>query len=674
VLRADRAGNQRIVTVQVARCRGVTIAAAGLIVAELAWKAAILRHFYFWQDDFLFFDRGLNSGFSWQYLMKVEGGHLDPGPFACSWLLARISLYNWTLVSAVILAILAASSLAMLRLLRTLFGNRPAILIPLVIYLFSPLTVPAVVWWSSAIETLPLQLATCMAMDAHVRYVRGRQARHLVLAVVWLVVGLAFFEKAMVVPLLLLAVTAGFLTEGTPLAALRSALVRYRHAWLAYAIILAVYAGVFAVQVTRPGATPGKRGTPQEVPGLVAGLIKTTFVSGAFGGPWRWFPSGVQAFATPPAVLGWLAVLAAAIIVGVSIARRREAWRAWAILAGWLTLADLVPIVVGRSVLIDPRFRVFLPLDTHYVADAVPVLAICLGLAFWPVAGQPDHGRAPQAAGTPQTAPERATGRARARRAAALAMGLALGVFLLGSAWSVQAYLHVTTTGPGRAFLANARRAVGSVPRGTPVVNQFAGSGLMSALVLGPYGYDSEVVGSLAPGRIRWTRQPDGTIAHLQVLDTTGTLRPAAVVGVVSRLVPNRGGCWPVHGKDIDVSLDGLAGSARHQTTIRMSYVSSADQHVLVSFGGTQAVALRRGLNTAYLPVSGTGRSVTIVTPGSARTLCVGSIAVGALLPNLSGPRIPAHPVLTQPAAPSQPAPSQPGLSDRGCTTGTCAA
>jgi hypothetical protein len=192
----------------------------------------------------------------------------------------------------------------------------------------------------------------------------------------------------------------------------------------------------------------------------------------------------------------------------------------------------------------------------------------------------------------------------------------------------------------------------------------------MSALVLGPYGYDSEVVGSLAPGRIRWTRQPDGTIADLRVLDGAGTLRPAAVVGVVSKLVPDRGGCWPVHGRDIYVPLTGLAssvqgvaqgpkqrsepgpeqGSAQRQATIRMSYVSSTNQRVVVSFGGRgAAVTLRRGLGTAYLPAAGTGRSVMIVTPGSARTLCVGSIAVGALLPNLSGPQIPAHPARVQP-------------------------
>jgi hypothetical protein len=640
----------------------VTIVAVGLIVAELAWKAAILRHFYFWQDDFVFFDRALHSGFSWQYLMKVEGGHLDPGPFACSWLLARISLYNWTLVSAVILAILAATGLAMLRLLRTLFGNRPAILIPLVVYLFSPLTIPAAVWWSSAIETLPLQLAACLALDAHVRYVRGRRARHLVASIIWLVAGLAFFEKAMVLPLLLFAVTAAFLTEGgLPGArwpALRSALVTWRRAWLGYASVLVLYAGVFAVQVTRPGATPGRRGAPHEVPGLVTGLIKTTFVPGALGGPWRWFPSGVQAFATPPAVLAWLAVLVAATIVGVSIARRRAAWRAWAILAGWLVLADLVPVIVGRSVLVDPRFRVFLPLDTHYVADAVPILAICLGLAFCPLADQPDHGLVPQAAGVRGTG-WRGTGwRGAGERASGpLAVGLALGVFLLGSAWSGQSYLRSTTTGPGRAYLANARRAVRSVPRGTPVVDQFAGSALMSALVLGPYGYDSEVVGSLAPGRIRWTRQPDSTIAGLRVLDGAGALRPAAVVGVVSKLIPDRGGCWPVHGQDIYVPLTGLADSAQdsaqHQATIRMSYVSSTDQRVVVSFGGRRAaVTLRRGLDTAYLPAAGSGRSVLIVTPGSARTLCVGSIAVGALLPNLSGPQIPAHPLRVQPVSP----------------------
>jgi hypothetical protein len=55
------------------------------------------------------------------------------------------------------------AGLAALRLLRALFGERPAILIPLAVFLFCPLTMPALGEWSSGLESVPLQLATFMA-------------------------------------------------------------------------------------------------------------------------------------------------------------------------------------------------------------------------------------------------------------------------------------------------------------------------------------------------------------------------------------------------------------------------------------------------------------------------------------------------------------------------------
>lgn len=618
---------------QVVHRHGVTLAAIGMIAAQLVWKAAILSHFYFWQDDFVYFDRALQHGLSWQYLTTLQAGHLDPGPFVLSWMLSRVSLYNWTLVSVVLLLILLASCLALLRLLRTLFGNRPAILIPLVIYLVCPLTVPDLVWWSNGIEGVSLALATFMALDAHVRYVRAGRPRDMIIAAAWVLVGMLFFEKGMALPFLLFAVTSAFFVEGRWNEAVVRAARRYWKAWLLYAAVLAAYAAVFAVLLTAPGAVPGKRGAPQDVLGFMTDLVKNTFVPGAFGGPWRWFPNKVEAFSTPPTALIWLSLLAAVAVVAVSIWHRRHAWRAWAILAGWLVGADMVPIIVGRLVLTNHTFLPFLALDTHYVADAVPILAICLGLAFWPAVGQPDLRRA--------RSDHAATG-----QAAPLATGIVLGAFFFGSLWSVQGYVNVTTTQPGRAFIANARQALAEVPRGTVIADQLASSNLMSALLLGPYGYEDQVIGEMDPGKVRWIRQPDGTIANLKVFAPDGSLWPAAVVGVYSKPTPGSKGCWPARGEDIQVPLRSVATVTNGPQTLRISYVSSLAQQVFVYFGGRWGqVGLKKGLNTAYLPVQGSGSSVLVTTPGNNGKLCVGSIAVGVVLQNLSGSPIPAAPV-----------------------------
>ncbi len=631
--RDEDAINWEELATRVLRRHGITVAATGMIAAQLVWKAAVLSHFYFWQDDFVYFDKALGHGLTWPYLTTLQAGHLDPGPFTLSWFLSRIALYNWTLVSVVLLAILLASCVALLRLLRTLFGNRPAILIPLVIYLVSPLTVPDLVWWSNGIEGVSLALATFMSLDAHVRYVRTGRPRHMITAAVWLLAGMLFFEKAMVLPFLLFALTSAFFVRGGWIHAAVRAAVEYWKAWLLYAAVLAGYGSVFAVLITAPGAVPGKRGAPQDVLGFMTDLVKDSFLPGAFGGPWRWFPNKVEAFATPPTALIWLSALAAIVIVAVSIWYRQYAWRAWAILAAWLVVADMVPIIVGRLNLANTTFLPFLALDTHYVADAVPILAICLGLAFWPVVGQPDRRRTRSQHAEPG-------------QAAPVAIGIVLSAFIVGSIWSVQSYVSVTTTQPGRAFIANARQALAEVPRGTPVVDQLASSNLMSALLLGPYGYENQVLGNMAPGKVRWIRHPDGTIANLKVFAPDGSLWPAAVVGVYSQPIPGNKGCWKARGADIQVPLRSVATVTNGPQTLRISYVSSLGMRILVYFGGRWGqVGLKQGMNTAYLPVQGSGSTVLVTTPGNNGKLCVGSVAVGALLQNLSGSPIPANPL-----------------------------
>ncbi len=616
---------------RVLRGNAISLAAYVLIAAQLVWKACVLQHFYFWQDDFTYFDRAAHMGFTWNYLMFVQSGHLDPGPFALAWVMARVSEYNWNLVSAVLLAILLASCLALLRLLRTLFGNRPAILIPLLIYLLCPLTIPDLVWWSNGIEGVAFMLATFMALDAHVRYLRTGSVRQMAAAAAWLLVSMLFSDKGLLLPLFVFGVTTAYFVEGSWLRAALRAVARYWKAWAVYGVLLAAYAVLFAIRLSAPGSLPTKVGTPHGVGTFMYDLFADSFVPGAFGGPWRWFGNGIDAFATPPAALMRLALLAAAAVVLITIWYRRYAWRAWALLALWLLGADMAPIIIGRTDLLDPALTAFLGLDTHYVADAVPILVICLGLAIWPVAGRPDYyGRRQQRAVRGQVAP--------------MMTGFVLAAFVFGSIYSVQTYVGSTTSGPGRSFIATAEEAVASVPPGTTVLDQLAPPSVMASLLLGPGGYESQVIGSIAVGKIHWVREPDGVIQNLQVFTTDGRLWPAAVVGVYSKPLPPKASCWPSIGGTITVPLDGTATVTNGPWTLRMSYSASAAQGVSVFFGGRSAqLYLKAGENTAYLPVEGSGNQVIVTTTGPG-ALCVGNIAVGGLFQNKSDIPVPAVP------------------------------
>lgn len=585
-----------------------------LIAAQLVWKAVFLSHFFFLQDDFHYLDLSLDNGFTWKYLTHVQAGHLLPGLSAIAWVLARASLYDWALASAVTLAFIAAASLAALRLLRTLFGDRPAVLVLLAVYLLTPLTFPEISWWSVAIETLPLQLAMFMALDAHVRYLRSGRFRHAVWAVGWVVFGLLFFEKSLVLPVLLFAVTAAFFTEGRWLSGARSCLVRYWKAWLLQAAVLAAYLAVFVTALRTSSTRPGSPGRYQDALSFMADLLKNTFVPGALGGPWQWFSASGSAYPATSAGLVWLAWIVAAGIIAVSIWNRKNAWRAWAILLGWLVGADMIPILLGRT-----RFLgALLALDTRYVADAVPVLVICLGLAFLQVTGRPDDRRqlVPAPAGS--------------RVATAAAAGV-FGAFAVGSILSVQGFQNASGGAVARAYITNARAALQAAPAGTVIVNFPVPPTLMEAAIFGRYGFTAKVDGDMAlqDRKVRWVQQPAGVNDKLMAFETNGTLQPVFMYGPKSLPVGPKG-CWPIRHGSVTIPL---AAQATNASMVRIDYLAGAAEPVVVEFGSqSQSITLPAGLHSAYLPVVH-GSASDIVVLGPAKSLCLGSGAAGSVLP-----------------------------------------
>jgi hypothetical protein len=610
-----------------ARDRGAILGALALIAAQLIWKSVFLGHFYFRQDDFHVIELALSHSFTWRYLTFVGAGHLIPAVYAVAWVVARISPYSWGLAGTITVVLLAAADLAALRLLRTLFGTRPAILIPLAVYLLTPLTMPDLGWWTSAIESLPLQVATFMALNAQVYYVRTRRFRHAVAAAAWLLFGLVFFEKALILPLLLFGVTSAFLADGSWLRAIRSSLVDYWRGWALQLAIVAGYLAILLASLQTSSVRPGIPGSNAGVFTFIGKIIKDTFAPGALGGPWQWLPSGdaEYAYSAPPGALAWLSLIVAAAVIVASIWSRVHAWRAWTILGGWLLAADIVPVLIGRIQELGPTL---IGLETRYVADAAPVLAICLGLAFWPVVGSPDavsNRWAVSAPGQP--------GR--------MAAAGAVGAFLIGSVWSVQAYLNVTTSSPDRTFIANARAAVAQAPSGTVIFDDPAPSSVMLG-IFGRYAYVSQVVGPMesaaAKAGLRFTPRPDGTIDHLMVFSADGTLRQALVLGEGG--VPGRRGqnCQSVRRGRVVVYF--VHPTPTTSQVLHLAYLASgtvSGDYALVSYGtSSQVLTVRQGLHDAYLPVRGSADNVVLSGPAVAG-LCVGGAQAGVVVPSTSG-------------------------------------
>lgn len=599
------------------RKRAVMLVALLMIVAQLIWKAHLLHGLYFVRDDFHDLDLAIERPLTWSYLTYIWDGHLIIGLRLVAWLMVRTSLYNWGLASAVTLAFTAAASLACYRALRTLFGDGPRILIPLLFYVMTPLTIATFAWWSSAMESIPLQLAMFMALTSHVLYVRTSRIRHLAAAGFWVAFGLIFFEKALVLPVLLFVLTAGFfVARRNLLDGARLALRQYWRAWAVYLLLLVGYAVVLGVALSSSIAQPHAPQATGGVAVLIGDLLKDSFLPGAFGGPWQWYPATSFVLGGTPPFLAWVSVAGAVIVIVASMLLRRTAWIAWATLAGWIVAADVLPLLVGR---IGTMLPALLGLDIRYVADAAAVAAICMGLAFWPVAGVRSAARSRPRQAMP------------AQQLRLVAAGL-VGVFVLGSIWSVQQLGNTVSGASTRSYIANATEAVSLEPNGANVFDWSVPDSIVPEL-FGRYSYASAVIGDVDIGKLHWLRKLRGNIDNLSWFGPDGKLYPVTV-GPTSSIAPPKGRpCWPERNGRIVVKFAGPTSA--YTWLLRFGYLlgPSTSAVISITYGhSVKYLTVQPGLHAAFLPEH--GGNVTRITIGGlgGTPMCVGDTEAGNII------------------------------------------
>jgi hypothetical protein len=617
----------------------VTIACAVVILVSVLWKIAFVSQYYFRQDDFEIMDLAVKSHLTWSYLTQGYVGHFFPGVFAVAWVLARVALYNWAAAAGVIVVLIAAASLAAWRLLRTLFGNRIEIVIPLALYLLAPIGFENYSLWNAGIESLPMQLAIFTSLEAHVRYVRTSRYRYAVTAAAWLVLGLVFDEKAAVIPLVLFAVTAGFLTRKRGILAAVVAAVRdWWRGWLLYLGLLVAYVVILVIGLHHSTIKPGVPTSIGAIGTFSWALLRLTVLPGMLGGPWRWFASSDYglAYSWPPSALVVISAIVVLGFIGATIVTRRRSWRAWAILAGWIVLADMLPVILGRLQVAGlPGVPGLFGMESRYVSDSAAILAIAAGLAWLPVTGS-----ASAAADVP--GPRR---RYFSGRWTLVALALTV-VFVVGSVWSVQKFSAVTGSdgGAGRPYIANARLALAQTPPGTVIVNSQLPDNLMISWFL-TYADTKSVLGPMSGrgGQVTWTGSPSGYYSNLKIFGTDGRLYPASLVGSATRPLPTKQSCSSQRHSQLVLTFPAPTQfGSPYMAIAYLAAPSAAGQSVTVTYGSTsQSMAIRPGVNADYFPVSGSARSVVIDDPYGPG-LCVDNAVVGASFAAGFGAAIPA--------------------------------
>lgn len=594
----------------------VTLSALALILAQIILSTYVLNRGFFQQDDFAI--AGLAARpFSLHLLFQNYYGHLMPGVFALAWPAVHASGYDWGLWAGSLVALRALAGLALLRALRTLFGDRVALLLPLGVFLFTPIALTDLSWWAIGCQSVPVQLALAMAVDQHVRYIRAGRIRNAVFAALWVLFGLAFSEKAVAIPVLLFALTSAFLVPGGWPQAMLSTLRRHWAAWALYGAVMAGEIVVYALSLHK-SQSQVKVPIASGAVTFASHLLLDTFVPAVFGGPWHWtVPLGtprswalLATAAPPPGLLGVSWALAAFVITA-SLVYRRRAWPVWVILAGWLVVVDVVPVMLGRPAAAGTLLATL----TYYVSDAVPVLAICLAIAFLPLRDEQHAYRTAPPRGWP-------------RRVVA---GTAAVLLATSAVWSATAYrgeLHPQNT---RSYLATASAALAGVPPDTviyssPIPTQMAWV-LLSKLT-GAQDALAPLANQLPVRQFRWTTAPSGKITSLMIFDAQGRLRPVVIQGPHTLPFPHPADCV-LTAAGMQLPLTGTVYPV--PVVMQIGYYAARATTVTITFGGHQSLLTfpASQLAYAYLPVQGPGGTIAITPVTSDPQICIGTITVG---------------------------------------------
>ncbi|WP_372433712.1 hypothetical protein [Micromonospora coerulea] len=585
-----------------------------LIMVAVAWRAGIATRGWFSQDEFVIAAQASAADLTVDHLLRTFNNHLTPGGLLVAWLMVRVAgfaSWPWVLLLA---AGQAAVGVAFYRLLRDLLRPGWGLLIPLCMLLFSPLTLEATSLWMVGLLMLPVLLAMVLAVAAQVRYVRTGRSRHLVAVALWVVFGLAFDSKALLIVPLLYVLTACLFATGGPTRSLVSITRRYWPAWLMLAAVSAAY---LALYLKRPaGALNGPR-SPGEVLTFIGDLVGTTLVPGLLGGPWRWTYAGDgPPLADPYDVTMWLSWAVLLTLVVVTVRWRPSALRAWTLLLSYVAMVAVLFAATRLGNVLSPLAG----LVPRYVADVVVVAALCVGVALL---GRSDA-EEDDVASWPVPTVLREPG---AFAVGLIAMIMVLATVGIGTLWSTARFGDNWRTKHGRDYLSTTQFELAAAPPDTVFLDDI----VPDRVVAGYFWPDNLQSHFFRPAELKPRFVTDAESPSM--FDDTGRIRPAAVQG--RRNVPGPDetcGHRIDGGRTARILLDGPV--PEWPWVVYFGYLSSGDSTVTFRLGeASHQFAVRRGLNQIFFRLEGGGPAVEVTAADPSVVICTKVITVGDLVP-----------------------------------------
>lgn len=570
------------------------IAALVLLVGAAIWRAVLLHDSFFNQDDFYATGRAFAADLDLSFLFSAGAGHVNPLQQLNFWVFSRVAPYDWGVVATFILSLQVAASVMMWLVLSRLLPRRWVRLPLLAVLAVSPLTLAPTLWWAAAICLWPHLLCSLLAVWFLLRKLQGDGARWVNVMGILLVtvVGLAWYERSVLIPPLLFAVAVAYPTGVT---GFRRLVAAVRDSWVLWLLLVLLAAG-FLVAHLLMTAVPGGSRSYRVLGSLSARFVFESVIPGLAGGPWR---GGVEGGAVHPATWVTAVSLFLAVVAVLALLRWGGEAKRWALVAlVCYVLADIGLLVSGRS-----GFGSIIALDPRYSSDVVQVLPIVVALAL--------RGRQHRTWPRPL------------RRRGAL-ISLALTVAYVGGAAAGSAVLvpHFQNT-EDRAFVGRLRAELAADPTQV-MVDRLAPTDVVLPLV----GEGSLLSRILAP----LPEHPafDEPSTRLRRVTDDGALIPVELDGSVPA-VPGpdaacgygvRAGRTPVR---FPVELQG-------PILLRVGFFTGEETTVSIRVGAWRTHFLAgRGLGVMWVPVPAVGRpfSQVVLDDSGNTTVCVTSVDAG---------------------------------------------
>jgi hypothetical protein len=348
-----------------------------VVAVALGLTAIIAGRSTWYSDDFVLLQDAARGRYDLGYLGSVTIAHFSPADRLITLLLYRHAGVNHDVALAAMLAFQAAGIVLVQRIMR--WWGIPVAWSAVAAFAFgvSPIVFGSVEWFSAGIMVVPPTALALAAIHGYLCWYRSRRWGWLAWSVVAVAGALLFFEKAALIPVVLVLMRVLLLDEGHPVFDGARILRAEWRQWASYGLVVAVW---FVAYRTRPYADTYDLASLGATLDFFRLAWLENLVPAAFGVR---VTSTADAFARSVAVVGGQLLVVAAIVT--SVRRRTGAWRAWTFVA--------VAFLLHNALLL-PRVHVWGAEQTahvlRYQLDVLALIPLALAAAFGSRAGSHD--------------------------------------------------------------------------------------------------------------------------------------------------------------------------------------------------------------------------------------------------------------------------------------------